>query len=54
MTVTKRYDIKGLDLITQVKLFTLILKILEEPRIKRTISFDEFLINEKYQSIIIS
>ena len=51
---TIKAQIRKLDLCTQVKLFTVILKILEEPRIKSTISFDEFLINEIYQRIIIS
>ena len=54
MAPTKRYDIKGLDLITQVKLFIAILKTLDEPRIKRMISFDDFLYNREYQNIIIS
>ena len=47
-------QIRKLDLLTQVKLFIAILKILEEPRIKRMISFDEFLIKEEYQNILIS
>ena len=54
MSPTKRYDLKSLDLVAQVKLFIVILKVLEEPRIKRMISFEEFLINEEYQSICIS
>ena len=54
MTTTKRYDLKSLDLITQVKLFIAILKTLEEPRIKRMISFDEFVHNREYQNIVIS
>ena len=54
MSPTKRYYLKRLDLITQVKLFIIILKTLEEPTIKKMISFEEFLINEEYQSIIIS
>ena len=54
MTTTIKAQIRKLDLLTQVKLFIVILKILEEPIIKRLISFEEFLINEEYQSIIIS
>ena len=54
MTTTIKAQIRKLDLLMQVKLFIVILKILEEPTIKRTISFEEFLINEEYQSIIIS
>ena len=54
MTPTKRYYLKRLDLITQVKLFIAILKTLEDPTIKRMISFDEFLYNREYQDIIIS
>ena len=51
---TIKAQIRKLDLCTQVKLFTVILKILEEPRIKRIISFEEFVNNEEYQNILIS
>ena len=51
---TIKAQIRKLDLLTQVKLLTVLLKILEEPKIKRMISFEEFVINDRYQSIIIS
>ena len=54
MMSTIKAQIRKLDLLTQVKLFISILKILDEPRIKRMISFDEFCNNEEYQSILIS
>ena len=54
MTTTIKAQIRKLDLVTQVKLFTVLLKILEEPGIKRMISFEEFVNNEKCQSRIIS
>ena len=54
MTTTIKAQIRKLDLAAQVKLFIVILKILEEPTIKRMISFDDFINNEKHQSIIIS
>lgn len=53
-TTKKRYDLKSLDLLTQVKLFIVVLRTLEEPAIKKIISFDEFLYNKEYQNIIIS
>ena len=54
MMSTIKAQIRKLDLLTQVKLFISILKILDEPRIKRMISFEEFVNNEEYQSILIS
>lgn len=54
MTTTIKAQIRKLDLAVKVKLFTVILKILEDPRIKGVISFEEFVNNEEYQSIIIS
>lgn len=54
MMTTIKAQIRKLDLVTQVKLFIAILNILEEPRIKGMISFDEFFNNEEYQSILIS
>ena len=54
MMSTIKAQIRKLDLPTQVKLFIAILKILEEPTIKRMISFDDFINNERHQSIIIS
>ena len=54
MMSTIKAQIRKLDFPTQVKLLTVILKILEEPTIKRMISFDDFINNGKHQSIIIS
>ena len=54
MTTTIKAQIRKLDLPMQVKLFIAILKTLDEPRIKRLISFEEFLYNREYQNIVIS
>ena len=54
MTTTIKAQIRKLDLSMQVKLFIAILKTLDEPRIKRMISFEDFLYNREYQNIVIS